>query len=226
MRFTKQFAATVMLVAVAGLMISVASPTPARGAAGSAPVTVVNTAAEPVPVALHGTGSVAGTVNAAQSGAWTVGISSVPAVQLAGGTGLLVADVDNPARTAHVVELCTDDDCSGVPASATLPVGMRYVIEQASGRCEVSGGTLDGVRLAAALNGNTHLYAFKNQISAPDGETTIGYFFQETHIYVDGGIPGGSLRIELLLHGLSGRRFCRVTLSGHLVSTAPIFPAQ
>jgi hypothetical protein len=47
----KKFAATVMLVSVIGGALSVVWPSPARGA-GAAPVLVVNTPAEPVPVAL------------------------------------------------------------------------------------------------------------------------------------------------------------------------------
>lgn len=55
----------------------------AAQAEGSAPVTVVNT---PLPVSLTGTGTISGNVNAYQAGTWNVGVTSMPAVQLAAGT--------------------------------------------------------------------------------------------------------------------------------------------
>jgi hypothetical protein len=90
MRFTRRFAAAVLLVAIVGLTLAIVAPLPARGA-GAAPVLVTNTPTQPVPVALQGTGSVAGTVNALQSGPWTVGVSSLPAVQLAAGTAITLS---------------------------------------------------------------------------------------------------------------------------------------
>jgi hypothetical protein len=79
--------------------------------------------------------------------------ASLPAIQLADGTHALVSDVDNPGRKAFVVDLCANpsdpyDICDGAPASATLPPGRRYVIEQVSGRCKVHVmETINGVRL-------------------------------------------------------------------------------
>src|SRR3989442_5542132 len=76
-------------------------------ASGTAPVTVVNT---PLPVALQGTGGDAGNVNAAQSGAWNVGVTSLPAVQLAPGTTIAGGGgslaVDDSRLMAFPVTLC------------------------------------------------------------------------------------------------------------------------
>src|SRR3989442_2399159 len=96
----------------------------------------------PVPVALEGTGANAGNVNAAQSGAWNVGVTSLPAVQLVPGTTIGVNGgslaVEDPPRRAFAVTLCAtnSDDC-GTPAGASLPVSTRFVIEYAARTCAV-----------------------------------------------------------------------------------------
>ena len=61
---------------------------------------MVNT---PLPVQLQGTGNVTGQVSATQSGAWNVGVTSLPAVQLAPGGTLAL---DDPAKDAYAVKLC------------------------------------------------------------------------------------------------------------------------
>ena len=125
-----------LVLALAAATIPLSKPTQAQQ--GSAPVTVVNT---PLPVSLVGTGSIAGTVNAAQSGAWNVGVTTLPAVQLAAGTTvgitgglsntaaapIFVRDVDEPGRNAYFAAVCqsTETPCGGV----TVPAGYRYVIE-------------------------------------------------------------------------------------------------
>jgi hypothetical protein len=84
---------------------------------GALDVKVVNTATQPVPTQAQGTTNIAGTVQAQQSGAWNVGISGTPDVNLASGASVginpsgntvqvgntasapvLVRDVDSPAR--------------------------------------------------------------------------------------------------------------------------------
>jgi hypothetical protein len=187
-------------------------------------VTVVNT---PLPVSLSGTGNISGSVNAAQSGAWNVGVTSLPSVQLAAGTTvgitgglsntsaspLFVRDVDEPGRNAHVVRVCqsTESTCGSV----TVPVGNRYVIEQVAGECQVgTGSTIYGFRLHAWLNGAENVYPVRNNISADSGggQTTTGFFFQPARIYADGGTE-----LSVAFAGLGGSAFCGVTLSGHLV---------
>src|SRR5262245_25637173 len=135
------------VVVIAAATIPLPKPTPVE-AAGSAPVTIVNS---PLPVTLSGTGSITGNVTAAQGGDWSVGVTSLPAVQLAPGTTVGITasntttspifskDVDEPAKTAYVVFLCasTESSCDG----ASVPVGTRYVIEQVSGSCNVGSGS-------------------------------------------------------------------------------------
>ena len=211
-----------LLLAFAAAAILMSPPTQAQQ--GSAPVTVVNT---PLPVSLIGTGNISGSVNAAQSGAWNVGVTSLPSVQLAAGptvgiTGglsntaaspLFVRDVDEPGRNAYVVFVCqsTESPCGGV----TVPAGNRYVIEQLAGECQVgTGAHIYGFRLHASLNGADHVYPVREDISADSGggQTTTGFFFQPARIYADGGT-----QLSVTFADLGGSAFCGVTLSGHLV---------
>ena len=220
------------LVAIAVAIIPLPKSMRAQGqAAGSAPVTVVNT---PLPVSLTGTGNISGNVNAAQSGAWNVGVTSLPAVQLAPGTTVGISgstspifarDVDEPARSAFVLGLCATSKfqtCDGV----TVPLGTRYVIEQVSGTCEVgSESSIGGFKLTAPLNGVSNDYFFHDTISAGGGgATTLGMFFQEARIYTDGGVANGISARVVDAGGSGPGGVCSITLSGHLVSMAAVFP--
>ncbi len=62
---------------VAGIVLGTSAPAMTQAIKD---VLVVNTTAQPVPVAAQGTTSVAGTVSAQQSGSWTDGISGTPGV--------------------------------------------------------------------------------------------------------------------------------------------------
>jgi hypothetical protein len=215
---------TIVAVAVVGMLavLVVPQPQPSQAAEGSAPVTVVNT---PLPVSLAGTGKIAGTVAATQSGAWNVGVTSLPAVQFASGatvgisgfsnteaTALFISDIDAAARGAVAVALCSDTGngtCASVyqePNTATLPVGERFVIEQISHGCN------GGAYINASLNGYVHQYVLPG---------AGGGFSQQQRIYVDGGVPNG---LGFHLNNPVTDSICRATLSGHLVHIAAPFP--
>ena len=211
-------------------LAAVTIPLPkATHAAGSAPVTVVNT---PLPVSLTGTGNISGNVNAAQSGAWNVGVTNLPAVQLAPGTTVgisggfsntatspfFVRDVDERAKNAYVLGLCATSKFQTCPG-VTVPVGARYVIEQVSGECNVgSDSSIGGFKLTAHLNGADNVYFFHDKISAGSGDTTIGPFFQESRIYADGGVENGISAKVFDAGGSGPGSACSITLSGYLVS--------
>jgi hypothetical protein len=176
-------------------------------ASGTAPVEVRNT---PLPVTLSGLGQIAGTVGASQSGVWNVGITSLPAVQLAPGTVVAVEDT-----TGHpfAIELCTG--CGGAHAT-TLPVGYRFVIEQVSGRCHTTleSQSLLSPRIEASLNGQVYRYYVNSQLHGHLQRV----FNDQTRIYVDGGVPEG-----LSIDGL-GNEGCEVTFSGELTALSQPFP--
>ena len=216
----------VAAVSLAALAIPGASAI--SSAAGWAPVMVVNT---PLPVALQGTGNIAGNVNAAQSGSWSVGVTSLPAVQLAAGTtvgingGVSIAD---PAKQAFALSLCStfSDSCGAIPEAATLPVGTRYVIEQASGYCVVRDTGIHGWKLRASLNGQIYEHYVADKISAHDGANTTGLFMEKTQIYVDGGVPNG-LSVQPVPQDFNETHpedYCHITLSGHVVQMPAQFP--
>jgi hypothetical protein len=222
------------LVALAAATIPLPKATQAQ-AAGSAPVTVVNT---PLPVNLTGTGNISGNVNAAQSGAWNVGVTNMPAMQLAPGTTVGISggfsntatspiftqDVDEPAKNAYVVGLCATSKFQTCPG-VTVPFGTRYVIEQVSGECNVgSESSIGGFKLTAHLNGADNVYFFHDKISAGSGDTTVGPFFQESRIYSDGGVENGISAIVFDAGGSGPGAACSITLSGHLVSMDVVFP--
>jgi hypothetical protein len=214
----KLFAQHLKSIVVLTLLMAIAAVTIPRSrplqAAGSAPVQVVNT---PLPVSLTGTGTISGSVNAAQLGAWNVGVTNLPAVQLAPGTTVGISGnlpPNDSAKEAFVVGLHAST--SGGGFGATVPLGNRYVIEYVSWRCIVGSGTsMDGWKLIAWLNGNNNTYYFRTQISAGPGATTEGLSLPEvTRIYADGGLVDG-LSAEVVNGGSSAG--CDITLSGHLV---------
>ena len=83
MQSVKNSIGVLVLLLTVGVAVTVVSPQPARGA-GSAPVTVVNTAGNPVPVVGTVNGQITGDVNvtnsptvkAQQSGPWTVSVAN------------------------------------------------------------------------------------------------------------------------------------------------------
>ena len=103
----------------------------------SAPVTVVNTTANPVPITapqgLPVTGNVAvtGSINASQSGTWNVGITGTPTVSISGPVATL------PEANIPVQFLLTPGQCFAVPS------GNRLVIEFVSASAVSSAGHAD-----------------------------------------------------------------------------------
>jgi hypothetical protein len=183
----------------------------AAQAEGSAPVTVVNT---PLPVRLTGTGTISGNVNAYQAGTWNVGVTSMPAVQLAAGTTLgITGGVGNvDPRNAFAAELCVDAG-GGCGQPVTIPVNKRFVIEQVSGSCGLNDeDDYENWIINAQLNGGTHHHYFKSPTSST--------FHFLTRIYADA--PG--LTVTPTLSGFHHDNECHMTLSGYLVDMTPAFP--
>jgi hypothetical protein len=162
---------------------------------------------------------------AAQLVSGSVSVSNFPATQNVNVTGntatspIFVRDVDEPAKNAYVVGLCATSKfatCTGV----TVPVGVRFVIEQVSGECNVgSDSSIEGWKLTAQLNGVDNVYFFRDKISAGGGgETTLGTFLEQSRIYADGGVANG-ISAKVFNEGGSGPgSACDITLSGHLVA--------
>jgi hypothetical protein len=196
----------VMTIIVIGIAATALQPTRTASAAGSAPVLVTNT---PLPVTVQGTASVSGTVNATQTGTWNVGVTSLPAIQLAEGATvglhssfampIYTSDVDT--RSAYALSFCSEPSL-GCPDRSDLPAGRMFVIEQVSGSCQQTPAT---VHLSARLNGSYYQYFFRD---------SAGAFTAAAKIYAD-SIGPNAVIVSASPAGLPG---CQVTVSGYLVT--------
>ena len=127
-------------------------------------VKVINTPAEAVPVAVQGTTTVAGsvnvantpTVNAKQSGAWNVGITGTPTVEVGNDAGnpVLMRDVDRPTAQPFQYEavVTIEDGLQGGNASIPIPSGKLLVIENVS-----AFGTASASQRIQTFSINTHV---------------------------------------------------------------------
>ncbi|HKQ09051.1 MAG TPA: hypothetical protein VJ464_28270 [Blastocatellia bacterium] len=122
------------LVIVAALLVGV---TPTHSAPPSdKDVRVINTTAEPVPTVAQGTTTIAGTVQAKQSGAWSVGISGVPSVKVDSDPAnpIYVTNVEGakPQPFQQEVEVTVDPGLGAQSGAINVPLGKLLVIEQVS----------------------------------------------------------------------------------------------
>lgn len=102
-------------------------------------VKVANTSADPVPTQAQGTTTVAGTVQAQQSGTWDVGITGTPTFQVGNAADNPVPsrDVDNPATQPFFKVLQSSNPNN---RSFQVPLGKRLVIEYVSGIGQMRSG--------------------------------------------------------------------------------------
>jgi hypothetical protein len=102
MSIAQRCISVLLIVLVTGFMAVVVVPRPASGAPSSAPqsVVVTNNSAQQVPVILASLPAISGNVAATQSGAWTVGISGTPSMNITNlpGAPVPVRDVDLSSR--------------------------------------------------------------------------------------------------------------------------------
>jgi hypothetical protein len=111
-----------LLLVCGGVLATLLVAVPIQAGPPPQDVTVINTAANPLPVAVQGTP----TVNAQQQGTWNVGVTNTDAKQSVQRTTLVIL----PAGTQ------IDDE-----TMYTVPAGKRLVIEQASVRAQLGSGT-------------------------------------------------------------------------------------
>lgn len=172
-------------------------------------------------MALQGTGSVAGTVNAVQSGAWNIDVTNLPAVQLATGATVNlnsspaapIYTEDLSAKQAFAVSVCDGNGSGACPpdGEVALPVGKRFVIEQISGICRRNGHTPATFYVWAPLDGQTYQY-FISGVQGLEGSGDTNYIMTgaRTRFYADTSV--GIQR----WHDSTDE--CRATLSGQLVA--------
>ena len=154
-RFARALAAILSIVVLGSFVVLVPQKT-AIGA-GSAPVTIMNTATNAVPV----TGSVSATVSG------TVGVNNFPATQNVNITNtaapLLVKSVDEPGRapyqqTVQIPEAnsgCVQGFCDSTFTFPAVPANKRLVIQYVSADLLLSsGGVTGGATLGPTGPGN------------------------------------------------------------------------
>jgi hypothetical protein len=199
---------------------------------GSAPVTVVNTPANPVPVA--GSTTVSGSVAATQSGAWNVGITGTPSINIANSptvqlSGTPTVNVTNPAAAplyfvnvndpgripyqSQVLQVCSAVvDCT--IQFGMVPAGHRLVIQHVSGFLTFTTPPTSVEVIPSAGSAYTPFFAPASQAVGLPG-AGISLFDQAVQLYGDGG---SNLSLDIRLVGATFYSNSQeLTLSGYLL---------
>src|SRR5215831_11311401 len=131
-------------VLVGSFMLSGAYTSSAAPPPGTQDVRVVNTATNPVPTLAQGTTNIAGTVQAAQSGSWNVGITGTPTFQVGNTAGnpVFVSDVNEPALHPFQARVDGSINAGSVATTVGIPVpaGNRLAIKFVSALAVVPTG--------------------------------------------------------------------------------------
>jgi hypothetical protein len=197
-------------------------------AASGAPVTVVNT---PLPV------------SAEQSGAWNVGITGTPSVQVSNtptvnlaadtlvkiqnqtandgnAVPIMVRDSDSPGRHPFQVRVdfpINDGTNEGESGGIRVPAGKRLVVEYVSANITLpSGQKVLEVWVITTQNGSAIQHFFSTAFQGTSNILT-GYFTisQQTRLYSDpSAISAG---IVVFRNALSGSGFVSFRISGYLI---------
>ncbi len=184
------------------------------------PVVVTNTPSQPIPVT--GSLGVGGTVQAQQSGVWTVGISGTPTVNI-GNAVQVASSVSNPVSVRDVNEgfqpyqakvfyAVHTGDTRATASTSPIPPGKRLVLQTV------------GVDMTTPPSGQTFGLFVLNRVGGQEGDypltpTPVGGLFSFTQpltIYAD---PGTVLTAGIVTPGGAlGFIFAAVTFSGYLVN--------
>ncbi|PYT54050.1 MAG: hypothetical protein DMG43_07520 [Acidobacteria bacterium] len=177
------------------------------GAAGSAPVMVTNT---PLPVQ--------GTVNAAQSGPWNVGVTGTPNVNIANAPNVNIGTLPAVQLASGTTVGISGTPSVNVNSSATSPHGFVTVIESISGELRPPGDLPPSVTFEVIFSnpqgGQDLLFPGKLLPIPPGGNATYS-FHERTQLYVD---PDRT--IELFASGtgpFSSARTAGMTITGRLL---------
>jgi len=174
-----------------------------KGVAASAPSTstqsvkVVNTSAEPVPVAVSGT----------------------PTVQV-GNTAanpVLMRDVDRSSKTPYnariLVPIADGGDFEFSDPTLVVPGGKRLVIKYASVDIEVPVGQVVNASLVVTTQSQIPYQFILNRQASPNGTTDVFLAAQLLDIWLD---PGAKINVELNRNSTLGGGGAIVTISGYL----------
>lgn len=184
--------------------LALVAPTTSQGQGGP-PIQSVNVVNTP-------------TVNAQQSGTWSVGITGTPSVQVVNlsDSPVLGRDVDHPARhpfqRGMVIEFETGQGIAS--AQFTVPANKRLVVEYVSAHINLTDGVMSrfSVHTAAGDSTGTHYFAPMSHPLFPESYTIS----QQTRLYAT---PGSTVTVEArrTFNATSLPDTGFATISGHLV---------
>jgi hypothetical protein len=171
------------------------------------------------------------TVNAQQSGSWSVGISGTPVVGLSADNNIVkvdttnplaTRDVDNPSRQAFQHQFDNLFIANGnyaVQSTYSVPAGKRLVIQEVSLQCGLPTGDVPSVALYTKIQGVDGLEGAQLDLQFPKLRSfpNDDYFATTTPIvaYADGGTD-----VLVTLENQTGTGtagVCSITLVGHFV---------
>lgn len=208
----KRLVSIMLLTLVFGLIYAFSprfSTPPTTNAAGSAPVTVVNT---PLPANI-----VSGNVNAVVTNP-TNGTTGNP-------VPLVVKNSDNAARnffTSSPTLPCTSNGF-GCTATLSVPAGNIAVVQYVSAFCGSGPAPLAEATISGSVGSTTSFTSYLQMGPTSTSSGNPGIFFQtlaqQVTAYLDGGSAGGS--IQLVLAAIDQNETtvdCNVNVNGYLVA--------
>jgi hypothetical protein len=205
-------AAVGVLAAIGSMMTphhATAQTGPSSGPSGSAPVTVVNTAANPVPVT--GSTNISGTVAATQSGTWNVSITGTPTVNLSTGTAVPVnLQGDALSRVAYDLDI-TIPNGSSTGHAGPLGIINRIMIDFVSAACNIPAG--QAIQVSAAIGfgpGGFGVPLTSLSPVAPAGSSPQTGIAQQTTVAAD-----SIASVQVSRTDTSGTANCFVRVFGH-----------
>jgi hypothetical protein len=217
----KYFLAGVSFAILVGLLVMSGSRA-TNAAPSDKDVVVVNTSANPVPVAGNVNLVNTPTVLAQQSGTWNVSLAGTPSVQITNpaNSPLPVRDVENPAKQSFQRELDPLIPAGSFTASdsLTVPMGKRFVIEFASASIDTPQNTKMWVRIQTTTSGSTISHSLVPELLGNFGAAGSDFYLtaQPLKVYADAGTQ--VTVVASVLGGVANTNSgASVSLSGYLV---------
>jgi hypothetical protein len=183
----------------------------AQGPPGGLAVNIVN----PLPVPVTGSTTVSGTIAATQSGAWNVGITGTPNVNVTNPATapVLSLNVNDPGRIAYQSDLSLSCN-STTQCAGSFPIvaaNHRLVIQHLNGEVAFSGSPSS---LFVALRGNGTAQSTSivtASLPAQNGFPAVSAFDQSILLYFDAGqLPSAVVDGNNFL-------FAEITLTGYML---------
>jgi|SRR5579871_3105815 len=200
-------------LAVIGSLMNSSHATAQSGPPGKPadPVTVVNTAANPVPV--NGSITVSGVLPVSQSGPWNVGLTGGTGVRInnAASDPVQVREVNDAMQPFQATASCSSTVSHCDLTLYNVPAGKRAVIEYFSGEGTVGQGQVAWSSLTTRIAGTPD-----TEHHAPLTAPALGFIAswgQQVRMYSD---PGSSVGAAALASGPGPVNFS-FSISGYLV---------